>query len=396
MQAKALLGLGRPAEAIPALTRAFEHFNDQHDDAGIARVTLALAFSQFWRARIDQGVDVLTNGLLALSAGARRERCQLQAELATALVLLEHFDQSRMLYAEAMTAAEQMNDPHTLGLVLTARTNGLRSMHRLNEVIQTGQRAQVVLDRTQSWQRAETARNLALSFAYTGRFADLDSVLNEIERTANRVGHFGAQWVANRARAAADLASSGNIEAFRRQIEADLQGPAQWRFVTQLPLGVATFYLGDVEAARTVLNAAAAEQPARSSWEGVAEANLLATWAFTGDAETAHRALPPRVADAGARGQPQPGGALARPDGGGAGAQADRRSGCRRGAVSGDTQTHRDRPGPRHGDHRPEHAAIERGPCGGSGRADWRGDGPLRGSLAGGRSACRIACCCPR
>ena len=290
MQARALLGLGRPAEAIPALTRALERFTDQHDDAGIGRVSLALAFSQFWRARIDQGVDVLTNGLLALSAGARRERCQLQAELATALVSLEHFEQARLLYAEAMTAAEQLNDAHTLGLVLTARTNGLRSMHRLNDVIQTGQRAQAALDRTQSWQRAETARNLALSYAYAGRFADLDSVLHEIERTANRVGHFGALWVASRARAAADLASSGNIESFRRQTEADLQGPAQWRFVTQLPLGVATFYLGDVEAARTVLNAAAAEQPARSSWVGVAEANLLATWAFTGDAETAQRA----------------------------------------------------------------------------------------------------------
>jgi tetratricopeptide (TPR) repeat protein len=55
-------------------------------------------------------------------------------------------------------------------------------------------------------------------------------------------------------------------------------------------LGVATFYLGEVEAARTMLNAAAAEQPARSSWAGVAEANLLATWAFIGDTETAHRA----------------------------------------------------------------------------------------------------------
>ena len=290
MQARALMGLGRPAEAIPALTRALEHFTEQHDDGGIARVSLALAFSQFWRARIDQGVDVLTNGLVALSAGARKERCQLQAELATALVSLEHFEQARMLYSEAMTAAEELSDPHTLGLVLTARTNGLRSMHRLNEVIQTGQRAQAALDRTQSGQRAETARNLALSYAYSGRFAELDAVLHEIERTANRVGHFGALWVASRARAAADLASTGNIEAFRRQTEADLQGPAQWRFVTQLPLGVATFYLGDVDTARTVLNAAAAEQPARSSWVGVAEANLLATWAFTGDAEAAHRA----------------------------------------------------------------------------------------------------------
>ena len=290
MQAKALIGLGRPAEAIPALTRALERFAERCDDAGIARVSLALAFAQFWRARVDQGVDVLTNGLRVLSAGARRERCQLQAELATALVSLEQFEPARQLYAEAMAAAEQENDTHTLGLVLTARTNGLRSMHRLDEVIETGQRAQALLDRTQSWQRAETARNLALSYAYSGRFAELDSVRQEIERTANRVGHFGAQWVASRARAAADLASSGNIEAFRHLTEADLHGPAQWRFVTQLPLGVATFYLGDVEAARTVLNAAAAEQPARSSWAGVAEANLLATWAFTDDAEAAHRA----------------------------------------------------------------------------------------------------------
>ena len=290
MQAKALIGLGRPAEAIPALTRALERFTDQHDDAGIARVSIALALSQFWRARLDQGVSVLTNGLLALSPGARPERCQLQAELATALVSLEQFDQARLFYAEAITAAEALDDGHTLGLVLTARTNGLRGMHRLEDVIRTGQRAQAVLDRTQSWQRAETARNLALTYANMGRFADLDSVQSEIERTANRVGHFGAQWVASRARAAADLASSGNIEAFRSQTEADLQGPAQWRFVTQLPLGVSTFYLGDVDTARTVLNAAAAEQPARSSWVGVAEANLLATWAFTGDAETAHRA----------------------------------------------------------------------------------------------------------
>lgn len=290
MQAKALIGLGRPAEAIPALTRALERFIDQHDDAGIARVSLALAFSQFWRARLDQGVDVLTNGLLALSAGALPERCQLQAELATALVSLEQFEPARLLYAEAMTAAEQLKDAHTLGLVLTARTNGLRSMHRLEEVIHAGHRTQGVLDRTQSWQRAETARNLALSYAYLGRFADLDSVLHEIERTANRAGHFGAQWVASRARAAADVASSGNIEAFRLLTEADLQGPAQWRFVTQLPLGVATFYLGEVDAARTMLNAAAAEQPARSSWAGVAEANLLAIWAFIGDTETANRA----------------------------------------------------------------------------------------------------------
>jgi serine/threonine protein kinase/tetratricopeptide (TPR) repeat protein len=291
LRAKALMGLGRPVEAIPPLTRAFERFKEQDDDAGIARVTLALAFSQFWRARVDQGVSVLTDGHMALSAGARPERCQLQAELATALVSLEQFDQASALYGEAVTAAEQIADPHTLGVVLTARTNGLRSTHRLADVILTGQRALAVLDRTQSWQRAETARNLALSYAYTGQFAELDAVLHEIERTAGRVGHFGALWVASRARAAADLAATGNIEAFRQQTEADLQGPAQWRFVSQLPLGVATFYLGDVDAARTVLNAAAAEQPARSSWQGVAEANLLATWAYTGDAETAHRAF---------------------------------------------------------------------------------------------------------
>ncbi len=69
LHAKALMGLGRPVEAIPPLTRAFERFKDQGDDAGIARVTLALAFAQFWRARVDQGVAVLTDGLMALSAG---------------------------------------------------------------------------------------------------------------------------------------------------------------------------------------------------------------------------------------------------------------------------------------------------------------------------------------
>ena len=168
LQAKALMGLGRPVEAIPPLTRAFERFKDQSDDAGITRVTLALAFAQFWRARVDQGVAVLTDGLMALSAGARPERCQLQAELATALVSLEQFDQASVLYGEAMTAAEQIADPHTLGVVLTARTNGLRSMHRLDDVILTGQQALAVLDRAQSWQRAETARNLALSYAVHG------------------------------------------------------------------------------------------------------------------------------------------------------------------------------------------------------------------------------------
>ena len=183
---------------------------------------------------------------------------------------------------------------------------------------------------------------------------------------------------------------------FAQHSEADLQGPAQWRFVTQLPLGVATFYLGDVESARTVLNAAAAEQPLRSSWQGVAEANLLATWAYTGDEETAQRAFlrvsPMLARDAGRN---LAGRWLALM----AAVPALRlidEMGHAAVALPGDAGAHRDRPGPRHGDHWPEHASVERGPCGGGGRACWSRDGPLRSRLAAGRSACRTGCCSPR
>ena len=235
----------------------------------------------------------MTRALEALSPEAARERATLQTLYAGWVLYSGRFEEALAIGEAARAAAERLGDPILLGHVHAMQSMNERNLGRIDEAIASAERACAALAGTGSWVEADASWARVTGLYYAGRMADLDALLATTARVADRVGHTFALWVVRRVTAARELIRTGDLEAYRQDVAAELTRPGneQFRFLVHLQLAGALFCQGDVADAERHLDAARAGA-GPTIYAGLPEADLCALAAWAGDADRARTLLP--------------------------------------------------------------------------------------------------------
>ena len=277
---EALAGLQRYDEAVAAFDRAFTLYEIRSDQAGIERSARAVAITELWRGRFDQGVQPLLRGLAALAKESTRERVSLQAWLAGAYASGGQMDEA---WQQAETLKEYGPlEPEQEVRVLFCVGFCSRACAEYEDAVVAGRRALALLRPEALWDRTDAFVNLLYGEYMLGRFAACDRQIPEFLAGASRSGHHGAAWLINRMRSNIAFLRSGDVRTFHDDVKQALEFPL-FRFVSRMGVGQSLLYLGDADGALEHLNAVAAEQPANHYFRGVVEGNLLAATALAGD-----------------------------------------------------------------------------------------------------------------
>ena len=277
----ALLGLQRLDEALTALERALTLSTARRDDVGIARAALASAFCLVLLVRPPEIIGVLHLGLDALSDNAAPERAILQSMIAP-ITVGTNADEAWHHLDAATATAERLGDSVLLGRFLNFKVVVQRTCLELEAAQHTGQRALPLLRAEAVWERAELLMNLATMNYMSGRFADVEAVLPELERVASRAGHPLALFIRQVILSDRHVMRSGDLRTFLGQAEQALSGSIPWASILSPSAATTRLYLGLIEEALDQLAALTPEPFSMVYDKNTVQANLFAGTALVG------------------------------------------------------------------------------------------------------------------
>jgi tetratricopeptide (TPR) repeat protein/predicted Ser/Thr protein kinase len=285
----ALAALQRADEAVAALEEALTLSTARRDDAGIARATQACALCFVLLGGPPKGHAVLHRGLDALSEGAAPERASLQAMLGPFSVGINRVDEAWHEVGDATATAERLGDVALLGRVLRSMVIVQWACLELEDARDTGRRALALLPAEAGWERADLLINMAITDYMSGRFADADAQLPEVERVASRAGYALALLNRQVILSAREVMRTGDLRAFLARSDA-LVGSYAFPSLVRTSAATTRLHLGQIEDALDQLAAVAAEPEASFCWRNMVQPNLFAGTALAGRADRA-RAL---------------------------------------------------------------------------------------------------------
>jgi tetratricopeptide (TPR) repeat protein len=281
----ALIALHRRAEARPVLEDAFATYSRQQDLDGIERTTAALAMSAGWSGDLGFSKQVLLRGLTELPPEARRGRIALRSGLAIVLANRGELQAAHDLLVETEADAVEYGDKALLGRVLGAKSQFYRACGQPGPGGEAATKALELLPVQAAWERVEVEWALALSQYFTGRRVESEAVIERAEKVAERVGHHGVRWVLSMLRTYTRAVQTGDIPAALAYFDTVTND--RWDFYTRVQACVLQLYLGRTDEALNGLREVVRVQPADNYLAGVANANLFAATALTGDAAAA-------------------------------------------------------------------------------------------------------------
>ncbi len=113
--------------------------------------------------------------------------------------------------------------------------------------------------------------------------AGSDQTFDEAEAVASRIGHAGTMWVVSFTRFWRDLARTGDLAAFQREVEKQLERPLQWPAATHIWLSFAASCEGDANTALAQLRLAREKWPSPLLYlDGIVEGSEFALHAWFG------------------------------------------------------------------------------------------------------------------
>ncbi len=296
-----LRSLGRWEEALADWRQALAAYEELNDAEAVARVCYQLSEQLGWGANWAEAEEVARRGLAALGEETSGDRCRLLGEAGLNLVLGGDYEPGSRMLRYAMEMAEELGDPHLLGLVLGSKASIHTWYLQPQEAVDPGLRA---IERLRSagdlWNLADTLWNTAYSLLSLGRFEEASKLLEEAEPLAERLGHLGAVLAVRRGSAAREFMLTGDIDRFEEFARADLElcrsADMPWVSGSYSWLGLARFWKGRWgEALDDLQEAARLEPPGMLS--GAAWASLFFGKAYDGDRDAALAMLDDRRRD---------------------------------------------------------------------------------------------------
>jgi hypothetical protein len=151
----------------------------------------------------------------------------------------------------------------------------------------TGRRALPLLPAEAVAERADLLMHMVAAYYLSGRFADVDALLPEVERLTSRLRDPRGPFIRQTILSDRDVMRTGDLRAFLAQTEHMLVGSiASFSFLLRTSVAITRLYLGQIEDALDQLAVVAAE-PQFSSWRNMVQPNLFAGTALAGRADRA-------------------------------------------------------------------------------------------------------------
>jgi tetratricopeptide (TPR) repeat protein/predicted Ser/Thr protein kinase len=290
-KADVLSSLGRPLDALAAAGRAMALWERLGNDAGIVRATMLQGIVHIWQAQAGAALAVTKRGLGALSPGATCERASLEAACAGGLAGAGQFAEATALIDQAARTASERQDSELAATVASFRATMSRCAGRWREAAQHAEHALHLFGDSYSSVRGGAAGERLLALWFTGDYAALERALPENEALARRIGQHGIAWLVDLMEASLALVRTGDLKAWQRFNQGEIEKPFQWQFVSHWFSADAAFMMGDTSEALAEMRGAVEGKPDPQLWTArQPEVALFAMYAWAGDHDRA-RAL---------------------------------------------------------------------------------------------------------
>ncbi|MEE9284965.1 MAG: tetratricopeptide repeat protein, partial [Dehalococcoidia bacterium] len=297
----ALRSLGRWEETLADWREALDVYEEQGDAEAVARVCYQLSEQLGWGANWTEAEEVARRGLAALGEGTSSDRCRLMAQAGFNLVLGGDYEPGSRMLSYAMEMAEELGDPHLLGLVLHSKASIHTWYLQPREAVDPGLRAiELLRSAGDLWNLANTLWNTAYALLSLGRYDEASKMLEEAEPLAERLGHLGALVAIRRGSGFAELILKGDIARYEEFARADLElcrsTDMPWVSNAYRFLGRAHFWGGQWEKALENFEEAARLEPP-GMLSGADWAGLFLGKAYAGERDAALAMLDDRRRD---------------------------------------------------------------------------------------------------
>jgi tetratricopeptide (TPR) repeat protein len=237
--------------------------------------------------RFPEADAVSRRALDALSDRAAPERASLQAMLGPLCIETNHVDEAWHHVDDAMATAERLGDSSLLGRILGSKLIVQYACLELEAARDTGRRALPLLPAEAGWGRADLLQNMAFTDYVSGRFADVDALLPELERVASRVGDPIALFYRQVLLSDRQVMRTGDLRAFLARTEQLVVGTIPWASILSTSAATTRLYLGQIEDALDQLAAVAGEPRLSYHWKSMLQPNLFAGTALAGRVDRA-------------------------------------------------------------------------------------------------------------
>ena len=282
----ALRGLRRSDEAVIAWERALALHADRRDDAGIVRAAGVVAQSLAFSVRFPEAIDALNRAVKRLSSTAAAERAVLHATLTLPSLHVSPPDIAWDYLEQAVATAERIGNPSLTGHVLLCKAMAHHYCGEPEAVLEPGEQALSLMREEALGDRVELMLVLLFANYRTGRFADVDRLIPELEVMARRAGRHELLAFIGSFQSTHQLNLTGDLRAFLERMEV-LDTAPQWHFLFLPTMAAARLHLGETEHALAQLASAVAEPMPSLVYKGVAEALRFGGTAMLGRVEDA-------------------------------------------------------------------------------------------------------------
>ncbi|MEX2556435.1 MAG: AAA family ATPase [Actinomycetota bacterium] len=291
MRGLALDGLARWEEAHSEWLAALDMYEGSGQMEKAQRVCADVSVRLGWGGRFMEALAIALRGLDYGPGDAAPDRCRLLGVAGRILGLAGDSDGGHGMVDEAIETAERLGDRRLLGRVIGEKSAVHWShMDLRGQTELAGKAAQLVRSEGDLWTLADALWMRQIGLLYLGRLAEADEIDRELWPLAHRLGHNGTVMACGRVRAVINLMRTGDLEAYERYAEEDLDlcraAGFAWISTSHAWLGWARFWRGDWDDALVRFEAAADLEPP-GALNGSDSSGLLLARAYRGEHEEA-------------------------------------------------------------------------------------------------------------
>jgi eukaryotic-like serine/threonine-protein kinase len=279
--------LGKWEDALGHWRKALELYTALGNRLAGGNVYIAIVEALSWAGRYFEGAEFTFRGLALSENDITTDRARLLGAAAVIQTSAGAYQPAEDALLEAVRLAEQLNDPRTLGLVLSYRSFHNFVFLRPDKAVADGIASAEILHGSGSlWSLAQHLSFVASADYALGRLAEATNIVEELDPLARKLGHFLAQMRCNRIRAWIEFSQGCDLtrleEWFRRDLEFVGTANLPWINSSYAQLALVRFLRGDWEAAlQSSERSCAAEFP--TAFDGWGAGMLLRQRAYAND-----------------------------------------------------------------------------------------------------------------
>ncbi len=279
--------LGKWEDALGHWREALELYTALGNRLAVGNVYIAIVEALNWAGRHFEAAEFAFRGLALSENDLTADRARLLGAIGGIYTSAGAYQPAEDALLEAVRLAEQLNDPKTLGVVLSYRAFHNFVFLRPEQALADGiSSTEILRGSGLLWSLAQHLSFVASADYALGRLPEATEIVEELDPLATKLGHLAAQMRCARIMAWIEFSRECDLtrldEWFRRDLEIVRTANLPWINSCYAQLALVRFLRGDWEAALPHSeHSCAAEFP--NAFDGWGGGMLLRQRAYTGD-----------------------------------------------------------------------------------------------------------------